>query len=558
MSEEPEMESCWVTLDRDPINDDLGVMTVHKLAWGVCGVAAMIAVVISIFNIFHHATNYSMPSQQRYIIRILLFVPIYAICTLLSFLFFQYAPYIEMARDAYECLLLTSFLMLLCNYLTDDPVVVSLEPTARIPQRIRGFFPMCCLHFNPTSPAFLSGCRLLVLQYIVVKPCVTVAAIVAHAYNRLCPSSFSPQYANIWIKLINTVSMLAAMQGLVLIYLAIRTEIQSHEPFMKFLAVKLAIFLIAIQTMIFGVLAHAHVFPTLPYWTPENIATGLNALVISIELIAFALFHMFAFDYYEYKQRMPHARPMGNPKSQPSAMRASPLDALLDAVNPLDLLRELGRSINAFFSRSAAGGRRGIRHSQVNVEKASHASVPGLHQHDGAQPSPKETLDHRDLESGDRHVVVALSPSPRHSRAVACETDNVGPMHRASYTRGSTDLAGAMARRQTLRYSALTVLSRHHSGRHGQHGPDPSHARSTLRVSVSAAQSLPSSMPGSYRGYSNFDYEPDAMSVLIYSPRRTSTLTDYSAVMMGDGVLSICHDDQQGPVPRIPTLHTGQ
>lgn len=61
-------------------------------------------------QIYQHLRFYSMPSEQKYIVRILFIVPIYAFDCWLSLLFFKdnYYVYFDSIRDWYEgwyCLL---------------------------------------------------------------------------------------------------------------------------------------------------------------------------------------------------------------------------------------------------------------------------------------------------------------------------------------------------------------------------------------------------------------------------------------------------------------------
>jgi hypothetical protein len=236
-------DNCWITLERNLIHDFGGAMTMRQLAWSVCGVATLIATCISLFSIYCHCINYNMPSQQRYIIRILLSVPVYAIFHFFAFLFFQDSPYIESICDLYECILLASFLMLLYNYLTDDPIVISTgklsDVTSMASSTKRPQVSLLGWHIDPSSSAALYVSRLLVLQNVIIRPCITLAGLIAHAYDRLCPGSFSPQHANIWTCMLSILSMIAAILSLSFIYKALRDEVDMHNLRLKFLSVQL-------------------------------------------------------------------------------------------------------------------------------------------------------------------------------------------------------------------------------------------------------------------------------------------------------------------------------
>jgi ABC-type sugar transport system permease subunit len=95
-------------------------MTFHHLGLWLCVIFGAIAVVVSFFLIFMHATHYLKPWEQRHIIRILFMVPVYATVSFLSFLYYRHAIYFEVLRDCYEAFAIASFFTLLCHYVADD------------------------------------------------------------------------------------------------------------------------------------------------------------------------------------------------------------------------------------------------------------------------------------------------------------------------------------------------------------------------------------------------------------------------------------------------------
>ena len=63
-----------------------------------------------------HLLHYTSPIRQRYIIRILLMVPIYAIDSYWCYIFYHEATWISIARDTYEAYVLYNFFALLMDY----------------------------------------------------------------------------------------------------------------------------------------------------------------------------------------------------------------------------------------------------------------------------------------------------------------------------------------------------------------------------------------------------------------------------------------------------------
>ena len=73
-----------------------------SIAWTLAGIGSLIAICFSLYNIYQHITYYTIPSQQIYIIRILFIIPLYAINSFLSLIFFEQSLYFEIIRDIYE------------------------------------------------------------------------------------------------------------------------------------------------------------------------------------------------------------------------------------------------------------------------------------------------------------------------------------------------------------------------------------------------------------------------------------------------------------------------
>jgi hypothetical protein len=70
----------------------------------IAGLFVWSALIISCQHIYQHLRFYTMPSEQKYIVRILFIVPIYGLDCWLSLLFFKEKSYVyfDAIRDWYE------------------------------------------------------------------------------------------------------------------------------------------------------------------------------------------------------------------------------------------------------------------------------------------------------------------------------------------------------------------------------------------------------------------------------------------------------------------------
>jgi len=95
-------------------------ITFHSLATIIAAVFGLIAVTLSLYLMFQHATHYIEPREQRYILRILFMVPVYAIANFTGIVFWRQYIYIEVLYTCYEAFAIASFFALMCHYIAPD------------------------------------------------------------------------------------------------------------------------------------------------------------------------------------------------------------------------------------------------------------------------------------------------------------------------------------------------------------------------------------------------------------------------------------------------------
>jgi hypothetical protein len=70
-----------------------------RQAAGVCAGAGSL---LAIWLVYQHLLDYNEPRLQRYLVRIIFMLPVYAVDSYLSLLFKEYSLYFDCARDVYE------------------------------------------------------------------------------------------------------------------------------------------------------------------------------------------------------------------------------------------------------------------------------------------------------------------------------------------------------------------------------------------------------------------------------------------------------------------------
>ncbi|PVV00068.1 hypothetical protein BB559_000130 [Furculomyces boomerangus] len=96
----------------------------------LCGICALSATIFSLISIFIHIKNYTMPGLQKWVVRILLMVPVYAICSWLSMIYQNMSHLFDAIRDVYEYINVIIFAC--CDVFFNGNRPGSLETTAEI------------------------------------------------------------------------------------------------------------------------------------------------------------------------------------------------------------------------------------------------------------------------------------------------------------------------------------------------------------------------------------------------------------------------------------------
>ncbi|CCL99783.1 uncharacterized protein FIBRA_01805 [Fibroporia radiculosa] len=290
------------------------VLQAHDIGWIITGCFTLLALIGSFWLINKHLLWYTNKVEQRYIVRILFMVPIYAVITFTSYLFWNHSIALLLIRDCYEAIVLTSFFYLILNYLSHDPLeqkdIFRKERLSRENDRearrqgrtpTRWVFPLQFIRWKPEDGLhFLQLMKWGVLQYCVVRPITTLAAVILNYIGLYCDDSWSPGWGHLYITVIMSISVTIAMYCLLQLYVPISGHLAPHKPLLKLFAVKAVVFLTFWQETFVSLLEDFGVIKDTQYMTADNIATGISAILETFEMTLFALLHMRAYTYKVY------------------------------------------------------------------------------------------------------------------------------------------------------------------------------------------------------------------------------------------------------------------
>ncbi|KAH7313880.1 organic solute transporter Ostalpha-domain-containing protein [Stachybotrys elegans] len=368
-----------VPVVEDPIIGD-STTTYDLLLYIAAGCAAL-ASLLSLLQIFRHATNYTAPLAQKQIIRILFMVPVYSISCALSIHFYSRHVYLAAGYEFYESIAVASFFILMCQEIR--PEWSSLRRVFNLLRPKPWFGPLRLIHMcirrrrsgQPSSGLrWLNIVSLAILQFVVVKFFGALAKIITESRDVYCAESNSTQHASIWIGIVEMASLVVAMLYLLQFYDEIKEPLKEHNPLLKVLSIKAVVFLFYLQSFIFARLT-AEDGPLQPTGTLSypTLAAGIPNLLLCIEMLLVSIVHFWAYPVRPYVIRS-HKDSEGQTgsgeetqQSQKDAQRLEVVHqggilgwkAYVDAIVIADILWGIGQfSYWIFFSRTSTDSAR--------------------------------------------------------------------------------------------------------------------------------------------------------------------------------------------------------
>jgi len=151
---------------------------------GISGLFAWAAIFITCHQIYQYLRWYTNPAEQRWIVRILFIVPIYAFESWLSLLFFNdkhFYVYSNAVRDCYEAFVIYNFLALCYEYLGGEGNIMSEIRGKPIPASY--VHCTCCLAGRSYNIGFLRFCKQATLQFCIIKPIMSFIVIWLQSYG---------------------------------------------------------------------------------------------------------------------------------------------------------------------------------------------------------------------------------------------------------------------------------------------------------------------------------------------------------------------------------------
>lgn len=168
-----------------------------------------------------------------------------------------------------------------------------------------------------------------ILQYVWLKPLLTLITIIMKATGTYQEGYLGISSGYLWIGIVYNLSVTVSLYSLALFWVCLHEDLKPFRPVPKFLCVKLVIFASYWQGFFLSILQWLGALSNgPPGYTPDNLAAAIQDSLICFEMPIFAVFHWYAFSWYDY----------ADPKI--SAARMPVKYALRDAFGAKDLVQD--------------------------------------------------------------------------------------------------------------------------------------------------------------------------------------------------------------------------
>ncbi|KAK9436912.1 DUF300 domain protein [Metarhizium brunneum] len=266
----------------------------------IAGVASFAATLLSVVSIWLQTKNYRKPLLQRYVVRILLMVPIYSIASFTSMVSLTAAAFIDPVRDIYEAFTIYTFFQLLINYLGGERALIIMAH-GRAP--VEHLWPMNHIlrKVDISDPHTFLSIKRGILQYAWLKPILAIAAIVMKATGTYQEGYISAKSGYFWSGIIYNISVTVSLYSLGLFWVCMHRDLTPFRPVPKFLCIKLIIFASYWQGFFLSILVWLGAIPdNVQGYTRDNLAAAIQDALICVEMPAFAVAHWYAFSWHDF------------------------------------------------------------------------------------------------------------------------------------------------------------------------------------------------------------------------------------------------------------------
>ncbi|XP_055835790.1 protein LAZ1 homolog 1 [Solanum dulcamara] len=291
-----------------------GSSPLYSCAVYSAGFFVLVAVVLSMYLIVEHLAAYNQPEEQKFLIGLILMVPVYAVESFLSLMDSNAAFNCEIIRDCYEAFALYCFERYLIACLGGEKNTIefmesqSVVSSSSLPLLDDAYaygvvehpFPLnCFIREWYLGSDFYQAVKIGIVQYMILKMICALLAMVFHLFGIYGEGKFEWRYAYPYLAVVLNFSQTWALYCLVQFYSVTKNKLAPIKPLAKFLVFKSIVFLTWWQGIAVAFLLS---FGTFKGSLAQLLKTRIQDYIICIEMGIAALVHLYVFPAKPYKR----------------------------------------------------------------------------------------------------------------------------------------------------------------------------------------------------------------------------------------------------------------
>lgn len=294
---------------------NIGVESTGSVSWTVfsASIFVLVALVLSMYLIFEHLASYNQPEEQKFLIGLILMVPVYALESFLSLLDSSAAFNCEVIRDCYEAFALYCFERYLIACLGGEDKTIQFMESMSLTDSstpllketyaygvVEHPFPLnCFLRDWYLGPEFYQAVKIGIVQYMILKMICALLAMILQSFGVYGEGKFEWRYGYPYLASVLNFSQTWALYCLVQFYSVIKDKLEPIKPLAKFLTFKSIVFLTWWQGVAVAFLFSMGAFKGS---LAQELKTRIQDYIICIEMGIAAVVHLYVFPAVPYKR----------------------------------------------------------------------------------------------------------------------------------------------------------------------------------------------------------------------------------------------------------------
>ncbi|XP_054788711.1 protein LAZ1 homolog 1 [Prosopis cineraria] len=294
---------------------NLGVEFAGTFNWAISSSSlfVLVALVLSMYLIFEHLSAYNQPEEQKFLIGLILMVPVYALESFLSLLDSSAAFNCEVIRDCYEAFALYCFERYLIACLGGEDMTIQfmesmsvMDYNSPLLKEVYAYgvvehpFPLNCLLRDwYLGPDFYNAVKIGIVQYMILKMICALLAMILQSFGVYGEGKFEWKYGYPYLAVVLNFSQTWALYCLVQFYSVTKDKLEPIKPLAKFLTFKSIVFLTWWQGVAVAFLFSVGAFKGS---LAQELKTRIQDYIICIEMGIAAVVHLYVFPAVPYKR----------------------------------------------------------------------------------------------------------------------------------------------------------------------------------------------------------------------------------------------------------------